>query len=788
SVIVVDRTIIWVFSKRRELCPLFARLSRFQKTRPFLPAILHSRHADEQLIPANFHAIPVAKTPLVTSIVVHVRKLGEFQAPFATLVHTYSPSTLPDLLISLTCYPIPCLALQTILEYSKSCAPTSFGRLTSRALCARRPRPAPTPAAHRHAARPCATSRASLPCSPSPLVTRSLVPAAPLLFLVGLCFEPISAILIPTRNMIPVSFPDLPRITPVTDLPRAFRHLTAIPIPARISIRALPIPTRIRHAALFLSCASRALPCAPYSSSSTPMPTRYRPSPASHLCAHAHANAFAQLPPNSSCACVQSTITPTPPRHRPRPLPLHASLLAYPCRMPTSSRIRTPALPVHSRAISRSSPIPTIPRASQPPAPVPCTPAAPISPVCRLSIPVGCSSGARVSSCSVHPRASQADARHSLIIRSPSTFLSQGYGTHFRIIPLLFETFLVLKDLSTTIHPSGTLSSIMRTSHSRSSSTSIASSSSVTSNSLTSTSMCCARRSRAHVLHLTPDPTIAYSASMSFGSSHRSSTNTEWRASACDARGWTEQDDTRAPGEQPTGIDNRHTGETGAAGVHGTGTGDWDARGMVGSGDEREIARECTGSAGVLIREGVGVLQGCARSDACKGSRRGLCLGGVGVMVDCTHAHEEFGGSWANALACAWAHECDAGDGLDTEVALASGESSEERKGKRCASALDAHEWANRPRTRVWRGKRGRKLGRCTGARGDAVGDMGAGDGWDARGRSRARAKARELGGSADVLVRRGIGQACTDAREKDGKSWACAVAREWDDADGALG
>ncbi|CAA0826122.1 Uncharacterized mitochondrial protein AtMg00860, partial [Striga hermonthica] len=103
----------------------------------------------------------------------------------------------------------------------------------------------------------------------------------PFLFLVGPCFEPISSIPIPTRNMLPVTFPDLPRITPVIDLPRAFRHSTAFPIPARISIRALPIPTRIRLVSSFLHCALHVSPCVPRSSSSTPMPTRSRPSPAS---------------------------------------------------------------------------------------------------------------------------------------------------------------------------------------------------------------------------------------------------------------------------------------------------------------------------------------------------------------------------------------------------------------------------------------------------------------------------------------------------------------------------
>ncbi|CAA0810863.1 Unknown protein, partial [Striga hermonthica] len=128
---------------------------------------------------------------------------------------------------------------------------------------------------------PCLARARALPSSPSPSMTRYRAPAAPLLFLVGSCLEPISTIPISTRNMLPVTFPDLPRITPVTDLPRAFRHSTAFSTPARISIRALPIPTRIRLDTSFLHSASRVSSCAPRLSSSTPMPTRSRPSPAS---------------------------------------------------------------------------------------------------------------------------------------------------------------------------------------------------------------------------------------------------------------------------------------------------------------------------------------------------------------------------------------------------------------------------------------------------------------------------------------------------------------------------
>ncbi|CAA0829000.1 Unknown protein, partial [Striga hermonthica] len=53
-------------------------------------------------------------------------------------------------------------------------------------------------------------------------------------------------------------------------------------------------------------------------------------------------------------------------------------------------------------------------------------------------------------------------------------FLSQGSGTHFRIIPAPFENVLALKDSSSTIQTSGTLSSISRplcSSYSRSSTT-----------------------------------------------------------------------------------------------------------------------------------------------------------------------------------------------------------------------------------------------------------------------------------------------------------------------------
>ncbi|CAA0814755.1 Unknown protein, partial [Striga hermonthica] len=131
----------------------------------------------------------------------------------------------------------------------------------------------------------------------------------------------------------------------------------------------------------------------------------------------------------------------------------------------------------------------------------------------------------------------------------------------------------------------------------------------------------------------------------------------EWRASAHDARGWTEQDDVRrssvgrrvadvdldalAFGGVATGRDRR-AGEQSAssgnacdaAGAQGCAGGDqspramdamrkgagavghavgnwcadggWDARGVIGSDDGRAIARECTTSAGVLIRGEVG--------------------------------------------------------------------------------------------------------------------------------------------------------------------------------------
>ncbi|CAA0806020.1 Unknown protein, partial [Striga hermonthica] len=114
--------------------------------------------------------------------------------------------------------------------------------------------------------------------SPRGLRPRAL--RAPFLFLVGLCFEPISTIPIPTRNMLPATFPDLPRNTPVTNIFRAFQRSTAFSSPVGFSIRALPIPTRIRLASLFLHCASCASSCAPHSSPSTPMPTRSRTSPA----------------------------------------------------------------------------------------------------------------------------------------------------------------------------------------------------------------------------------------------------------------------------------------------------------------------------------------------------------------------------------------------------------------------------------------------------------------------------------------------------------------------------
>ncbi|CAA0806539.1 Unknown protein, partial [Striga hermonthica] len=244
--------------------------------------------------------------------------------------------------------------------------------------------PIPWRAKHRAPCRP-------RTCTPMPrLVPRGLgfvrLPRmrTSFLLLVGPCLGPISPIPIPTRNRLSVTFPDLPRITSVTNLPRAFRHLTAIPIPARISIRALPIPTRIRHAASFLHF------------------PRTPPAPASP----------AQLP----CA---SYVSPA-----------------------SEARPSTPPLStVHPACVAS---LPPDARTSPP------------TPVVRFFV-AGASSSVvlmRSSSRSVQPHASRADARHSPTSRSPPTFLSQGYGTHFRIIPLLFETFLVLKDLSTTIHPS----------------------------------------------------------------------------------------------------------------------------------------------------------------------------------------------------------------------------------------------------------------------------------------------------------------------------------------------
>ncbi|CAA0819827.1 Unknown protein, partial [Striga hermonthica] len=168
-------------------------------------------------------------------------------------------------------------------------------------------------------------------------------------------------------------------------------------------------------------------------------------SPASHSCAHAHAvrpsTTDPRVPPVSE---VRSSIAqpraPAMPRVPPTSSPSPATPLPTRIRRPPVSLVLARPSRVSPQLANHRAPAPANPRptrpwlldASQPPAPVPCTPAA----------PVGCSSGARVSSCSVHPRASQADARHSLISRSPSIFLSQGYGTHFRIIPLLFETFL----------------------------------------------------------------------------------------------------------------------------------------------------------------------------------------------------------------------------------------------------------------------------------------------------------------------------------------------------------
>ncbi|CAA0810431.1 Unknown protein, partial [Striga hermonthica] len=211
----------------------------------------------------------------------------------------------------------------------------------------------------------------------------------PFLFLVGPCFEPISTIPISTRNRLSVTFPDLPRITPVTDLPRAFWHLTAIPIPARISIRALPIHTRIRHAASFLHCASRVSPCAPYSSSSTPMPTRYRPSPASHSCAHAHAPS--QLASLRMCCRVNPRLT------GPRPSPAYT-------------------LPVSPARSARPSP--TAPR-------VPPTPAA-YSPTAHPRVP------------SAAPRSSHAQGAPSLVAPLRHARLRQcAYSRPFLIRPFL---------------------------------------------------------------------------------------------------------------------------------------------------------------------------------------------------------------------------------------------------------------------------------------------------------------------------------------------------------------
>ncbi|CAA0811074.1 Unknown protein, partial [Striga hermonthica] len=72
-------------------------------------------------------------------------------------------------------------------------------------------------------------------------------------------------------------------------------------------------------------------------------------------------------------------------------------------------------------------------------------------------------------------------------------------------------------------------------------------------------------------------------------------------------------------------------------------------------------------------------------------------------------------------------------DDRDTEVELVTGKSSEGLKGKRCASALDAHKWANEPCMRGFWGVRGRMVGWCTGVRRGAIGDLGSGGSWDTR-------------------------------------------------------
>ncbi|CAA0835311.1 Unknown protein, partial [Striga hermonthica] len=109
-------------------------------------------------------------------------------------------------------------------------------------------------------------------------------------------------------------------------------------------------------------------------------------------------------------------------------------------------------------------------------------------------------------------------------------------------------------------------------------------------------------------------------------------------------------------------------------------------------------------------------------------------------------------------------------EGNDTKVALESGESSEERNGKRCASALDAHEWADKPCTRVWRGVRGRKMDGCAGVRGNAVGNLGSGGSWDVRGSG-----GEGIGRQGRACEHAGVRQ---NARKKIGKGRACAASR----------
>ncbi|CAA0825189.1 Unknown protein, partial [Striga hermonthica] len=81
----------------------------------------------------------------------------------------------------------------------------------------------------------------------------------------------------------------------------------------------------------------------------------------------------------------------------------------------------------------------------------------------------------------------------------------------------------------------------------------------------------------------------------------------------------------------------------------------------------------------------------------------------------------------------------------DTEVETSTGKSSEGLKCERCASALDAHEWANKLRTRALRGVRENASCKCTGDDRDLIGVGVLGAMHEVLERSRERAGARRV-------------------------------------------